>query len=49
MFVVFNNSVAIACFDKQEQAVSYWREHGGTIILYPDMKPEDITVKELIA
>lgn len=45
MFVVFNNSIAIACFEKQADAVFYWEEHGGTIILYPDMSREDIIIR----
>ena len=42
MFVVFKNSLAIACFEEQAVAVEYWRVNGGTIILYPDLGPEDI-------
>jgi nitrous oxide reductase accessory protein NosL len=45
MFVIFHNSIAIACFSKQEDAVDYWRENGGTIILYPEMKQEDILIR----
>lgn len=45
MFVVFNNSIAIACFEKQADAVSYWEKNGGTIILYPDMSREDIVIR----
>ena len=45
MFVVFNNSVAIACFEEQAGAVAYWREHGGTIILYPDLKSGDVYIR----
>ena len=44
MYVVFRNSHAIACFEDKDAAVSYWREHGGTIILYPDMSPTDIII-----
>lgn len=42
MFVVFQNSLAIACFEEQDRAVQYWRTNGGTIILYPDLSPEDV-------
>jgi len=42
MFVVFNNSTAIAAFETQAEAVEYWRINGGTIILYPEMSKEDL-------
>ena len=45
MFVVFLNSVAIACFSEQAEAVEYWRQHGGTIILYPDMGADDVVIR----
>lgn len=44
MFVVFQNSLAIACFSDKEDAVEYWRIHGGTIILYPDLGPDDVFI-----
>lgn len=45
MFVVFDNSIAIACFSEQEEAVKYWKINGGTIILYPDLKPGDVLIR----
>lgn len=45
MFVIFNNSIAIACFSKQDEAVDYWKTNGGTIILYPDLGPEDVIIR----
>ena len=42
MYVVFNNSIAIAAFETENEAVSYWRNNGGTIILYPDLKKEEV-------
>ena len=45
MFVVFDNSIAIACFENQDDAVEYWHVHGGTIILYPDLGREDIVIR----
>ena len=44
MFVVFRNSLAVAMFETQENAVDYWRIHGGTIILYPDLGPDDVFI-----
>lgn len=45
MFVIFNNSTAIACFEHQEDAVAYWHSNGGTIILYPDLGPDDVHIR----
>jgi hypothetical protein len=44
MFVVFNQSKAVACFKEQVEAVDYWRQNGGTIILYPDLGPDDVMI-----
>lgn len=45
MFVVFKDSEAIAAFDNQSDAVNYWRSHGGTIVLYPDLEPDNVFIR----
>ncbi len=44
MFVVFKESQAIAAFKNQADAVDYWRDNGGTIILYPDLEEDDVVI-----
>jgi hypothetical protein len=45
MFVIFNNSVVIAAFIDQKKAIDYWRIHGGTIVLYPDLTADTIHIE----
>lgn len=45
MFVIMKESIAIACFEKQSDAVEYWKQHGGTIVLYPDLDKDSIVIR----
>ena len=44
MYIIFENSIAVAYFDTQKEAVSYWRQYGGIIVLYPDLRECDVFI-----
>jgi len=44
MFVIFENGTATCSFQTMEDAVAYWEESGGTIVLYPDLTASSVRV-----